>query len=86
MFQLRCCKSERILSPLQPTPSEFADTLRNNIRIYKSSLDFTSFDASLSLNLANSRSGSYTFRIQGSPYHLIGSARGVFKKFYPISV
>ena len=84
VFQLCCCKGESILSPLQPTPPEIADLLkgsnntsrefRSNIRMYNSSLSFTSFGVNLDLNLANSRTGSYTFRIQGSPYHLIGSA------------
>ena len=84
VFQLCCCKGESILNPLQPTPLEIANLLkgndntskefRSNIRMYNSSLSFTSFGVNLDLNLANSRTGSYTFRIQGSPYHLIWSA------------
>ncbi|OBZ80971.1 hypothetical protein A0J61_10980 [Choanephora cucurbitarum] len=44
-----------------------------NIRLYNSFLSFTSFGVNLDLSLANSSVGSYTFRIWGSPYHLIGS-------------
>ena len=73
-----------MLSALQPTPPEMGDLLkgndsvskefRSNIRMYNSSLSFTSFGVNLDLNLANSGNGSYTFRIQGSSYQLIGSA------------
>ena len=45
-----------------------------DIRSYNSSLSFASLGVKLDLSLANMRSGSYTFHIQGSPYHLIGSA------------
>ena len=68
---------------LQPTPGEISDLLKNNdpiskefqrnIRLNNSFLSFTSFGVNLDLSLANSSVGSYTFRIQGSPYHLIGS-------------
>lgn len=82
-FQLCCCRGKSVLPSLQSTPSEIADYLksndiiskefRKNIRLYNSSLCFTSFGVNLDLNLANNRSGAYTFRIQGSPYHLVGS-------------
>lgn len=83
-FHLCCCQGRTILNPLKPTPQEIANLLRGetvesiefrkHIRSYNSSLSFTSFGVNLDLNLANNQSGSYTFRIQGSPYHLIGSA------------
>ena len=83
-FQLCCYRGKSVLPSLQSTPSEIADYLksndviskefRKNIRLYNSSLCFTSLGVNLDLNLANNRSGSYTFRIQGSPYHLVGSA------------
>ncbi|OBZ88804.1 hypothetical protein A0J61_03140 [Choanephora cucurbitarum] len=38
---------------------------------YNSSLSFASLGAKLDLSLANMRSGSDAFLIQGSPYHLI---------------
>ncbi|OBZ80123.1 hypothetical protein A0J61_11828, partial [Choanephora cucurbitarum] len=82
-FQLCCYTRKSVLPSLQSTPSEIAGYLKSNnvnykefqknIRLYNSSLCFTSLGVSLDLNLANNRSGAYTFRIQGSPYHLVGS-------------
>lgn len=83
VFHLCCNKGDTILASWNPTPLEISNLLcgidaskefRKNIRSYNSALSFTSLGVNLDLNLANERTGSYTFRVQGSPYHLIGSA------------
>jgi hypothetical protein len=84
-FQPCCSKGSFKLQPLKPTPSTIAKLLtettpsakefQTNIRVYNSALSFVSLGVKLDHNLATSRStGNYTFRIQGSAYHLIGSA------------
>ncbi|KAG2203527.1 hypothetical protein INT46_011432 [Mucor plumbeus] len=72
------------LENLKPTPPLLTELLtsndnaskefRTNIRAYNSSLSFSSMGVNLAKELANQRSGSYTFRIQGSPHHQIGPA------------
>ncbi|OBZ91069.1 hypothetical protein A0J61_00879 [Choanephora cucurbitarum] len=94
-FSFVVVEGKSVLPSLQSTPSEIADYLkssddiskefRKNIRL----LCFTSLGMNLNLNLANNRSGAYTFRIQGSPYHLVGSAvptEGANLKFAQICV
>lgn len=83
-FQLCCCNGSAIIEPLRPTPQALVSLLdgtnplssefKANIRSYNSSLSFASLGVKLDHSLANMRSGSYTFRIQGTPYHYIGSA------------
>ncbi|KAG2189700.1 hypothetical protein INT46_006321, partial [Mucor plumbeus] len=84
VYHLCCSKGDAILASWNPTPLEISNLLcgtdvlskefRKNIRSYNSALSFASLGVNLDLNLANERTGSYTFRIQGSPYHLVGSA------------
>ncbi|CAG8767442.1 22138_t:CDS:2 [Gigaspora margarita] len=45
----------------------------NKIRIYNSIFSFASVGVKLDHELANARTGVYTYRIQGSFYHCIGS-------------
>jgi hypothetical protein len=83
-FQMCCSKGKSIIENLKPTPAPISTLLtgtdnrskefRNNIRSYNSSLSFSSMGVKLDHRLANMNTGNYTFRIQGSPYHLIGSA------------
>jgi hypothetical protein len=86
-FQMCCSKGESTIENLRPTPAPIATLLtgtdeqskefRNNIRSYNSALSFSSMGVKLDHGLANMNTGNYTFRIQGSPYHLIGSAMPV---------
>lgn len=83
-FQMCCCKGKKIIANLRPTPRIIADLLtennekskefRQHIRSYNSSLSFSSMGVNLDHGLANMTAGNHTFRIHGSPYHLIGSA------------
>lgn len=83
-FQMCCSKGSANIDHLKRTPPIIASLLtgsdekskefRSNIRLYNSSLSFSSMGVKLDQSLANMRSGNYTFRIQGSPYHMIGSA------------
>ncbi|CAO3645166.1 unnamed protein product [Mucor hiemalis] len=83
-FQMCCSKGSANIEHLKSTPALIASLLRGsdekskefraNIRLYNSSLSFSSMGVKLDQSLANMRTGNYTFRIQGSPYHLIGSA------------
>jgi hypothetical protein len=84
VYHLCCNKGDKILASWNPTPLEISNLLcgtdalskefQKNIRSYDSALSFTSLGVNFDLSLANERTGSYTFRIQGSPYHLAGSA------------
>ena len=43
------------------------------IRLYNSILSFTSMKASVDESLANSKTGNYTYRINGAVHHCIGN-------------
>lgn len=78
-----CCTKGKIQLPKPLLPpieymrlftddTEQAKEFRKNIRGYNSAFCFTSLGADFDHNLASSRDGCFTFRIQGSMYHNIG--------------
>jgi hypothetical protein len=83
-FQMCCSQGKSMIENLKPTPAPISTLLtgtdnrskefHNNIQSYNSSLSFSLMSVNLDHRLANMNTGNYTFRIQGSPYHLIGSA------------
>ncbi|CAF0883254.1 unnamed protein product [Brachionus calyciflorus] len=75
-----CCLKGRVKLPeSSPLPSLFTELLTGNqpinnhfkskIRLYNSIFAFTSFRAQIDEKLASSRSGVYTFRLNGTIYH-----------------
>lgn len=80
-FELCCGMGSIALTPLEDLPVELNELLTNDnpvarqfrkfIRGYNSAFGFTSSGAEFDHSLANSRAGVYTYRVQGSVYHLI---------------
>lgn len=77
-----CCRNGSISLQAFPPPADEimqlligttaqARHFRRNVRAFNSALAFTSSGAKVDHALANSRSGVYTYRVQGSVYHLI---------------
>lgn len=81
LFTLCCGDGAVSLEPIRDPPPEIMEllegndmravTFRHHIRAYNSALAFTSSGAKVDRNLANSRAGVYTYRIQGAVYHRI---------------
>lgn len=74
-----CCQKGKIrlrnvelpeeLYELYTSNSKAAEEFRKHIRAYNSIFSFTSFGARLDKELASSKQGVYTFRVQGQIYH-----------------
>ena len=79
-YSLICCSKGKVkLPPLDPLPETLRDffttntaDLKTHVRCYNSAFSFTSLGANFDRNLASSRNGTFTFRIQGTMYHRIG--------------
>lgn len=74
-----CCASGKVQLQLPPDlPEELHNKIRydaeflKNIRKYNQVFAFTSLRANVDENLASSRNGVYTFRVNGQLYHNIG--------------
>jgi hypothetical protein len=78
-----CCSNGKVMSAELNVPSLLQSLLtsqdniskrfHDNIRLYNSAFTFTSVGARFDHELANAKTGVYTFRVQGSFYHRIGS-------------
>jgi PIF1-like helicase/Helitron helicase-like domain at N-terminus len=74
-----CCKGGKVLlPPVAPVPDDLRDLFvnpefRKNIRKYNMAFAFTSMGVKLDQNLANMRNGIYTFRVNGTIHHNIGT-------------
>ncbi|CAJ0643332.1 9279_t:CDS:2 [Entrophospora sp. SA101] len=62
-----------VLQSLFSSQDDIAKHFHDKIRLYNSAFTFTSVGVKLDNELANATAGVYTFRIQGSIYHQIGS-------------
>jgi hypothetical protein len=62
-----------LLQYLFSSPDDIAKDFRDKIRLYNSAFTFASVGARFDHELANAKAGVYTFRVQGSIYHRIGS-------------
>lgn len=79
-----CCKNGKITIQRPTTPQRILDLyidqtelgthFRSNIRSYNNAFAFPSMGANIDQNLANATNGVYSYRVQGSVYHSIGSS------------
>jgi hypothetical protein len=84
-YRICCCKGKVAFSALMAPPQSYihlftqnsnqAREFRKNIRTYNNAFSFTSLGTSFDHDLASSRDGCFTFRIQGTMYHRIGPIR-----------
>eukprot|EP01022_Parablepharisma_sp_SALTPOND_P030442 TRINITY_DN7629_c1_g2_i1.p1 TRINITY_DN7629_c1_g2~~TRINITY_DN7629_c1_g2_i1.p1 ORF type:complete len:1733 (+),score=72.80 TRINITY_DN7629_c1_g2_i1:935-6133(+) len=82
-FSICCNYGKMSLPPITPSPKVLADLytgsstaakeFREKVRAYNSALSFASLRANVDKEFANSKKGMYSFRVQGTIHHSIGS-------------
>ncbi|KAI9013913.1 hypothetical protein CLU79DRAFT_665192, partial [Phycomyces nitens] len=84
-----CCSNGKVTLPLQIAPlqelldivinhdssNQKAENFHKNIRAFNNAFTFVSIKANIDENLANRRDGVFTFRVNGTMYHNVGSLR-----------
>ncbi|KAL0090583.1 hypothetical protein J3Q64DRAFT_1626500, partial [Phycomyces blakesleeanus] len=84
-----CCSNRKITVPLPLVPpqalldfvtnydqsNQQAENFHTNIRAFNNAFAFASIKANVDKNLASGRNGVFTFCINGTMYHNIGSLR-----------